>query len=128
MFNTASYFTECTRVVINSFAQITTELRIILNFLLQQLVSENFFRGKLTFCGRVLQPVTCVALAYSSTRENHDFLTKSFGEKEMLVVTSNKLTNNFEDLDYVVLGRIWAADLRLDKLFYFYKIWNRVDC
>jgi hypothetical protein len=48
----------------------------------------------------------------------------------MLVVTSNKLTNNFGDLDYVVLCRIWAADLRLDTLFYLYeyKILNRVDC
>jgi hypothetical protein len=41
-------------------AQISKELHIILNLLLQQLVSDTILPGKLTFYGRVLKSIACV--------------------------------------------------------------------
>jgi hypothetical protein len=48
--------------------QITIQLHVILNVLLQQLGSDNLSE-KLTFCGRALKLVACVALVHEAADE-----------------------------------------------------------
>jgi hypothetical protein len=50
-------------------AQITTELHIILNYLLYQLESDNFLAGKLVSYDTVLISVPCVALVCKAAAE-----------------------------------------------------------
>jgi hypothetical protein len=54
----------------------------------------EFLPGKLTFYGRVLKSIACVALACKAADEIIMTIFKSFGLKKIneLVVTSNKLT------------------------------------
>jgi hypothetical protein len=51
--------------------QITIELRVILNFILQQLVSGTILTGKFAFYHRVSKSVTCVALVRKARQEPH---------------------------------------------------------
>jgi hypothetical protein len=77
------------------------ELHIILNLLLQQLVSDIIFTWKLTFYGRGLKSIAYVALVRKTADEIRITVSfKSFRVKKMneLIVTSNKLTNNFVGL------------------------------
>jgi hypothetical protein len=55
----------------------------------------QFLHGKLTFCGRVLKSIACVALVHKTVDEIRIMIFfKSFGEKKTneLVSTGNKLT------------------------------------
>jgi hypothetical protein len=61
----------------------------------------EFLPRKLTFYGRVLKSIACVALVQKAADEIRITISfKSFGVKKIneLVVTSNKLTNNFASL------------------------------
>jgi hypothetical protein len=94
------------------------EIQIILNLLLQRLYLIQFLPGKLTFFDRVLKTIACVALVRKAADEIiiEIFFFKFFGVLKIneLVVTSNKLTNNFADLFTSGLGRMWPAGRQLD--------------
>jgi hypothetical protein len=89
-------------------AQITIQLHIILNLLLQQLVSDTILPVKFTFYGRVLKSIACVALVREAAGERRTaILFQILRSKKIingLVVTSNKLTNNFGSLVTSGLG------------------------
>jgi hypothetical protein len=62
--------------------------------------------GKLTFYGRVLKSIACVALEHKAAEEIRITIFKHFRMKKVneFVVTSNKLTNNFAGLVTSGLG------------------------
>jgi hypothetical protein len=69
----------------------------------------QFLHGKLTFYGRVLKSTACVALVLRKAADEIRiviFFYKSFRVNKLneLVVTSNKLTNNFAGLVTSYLG------------------------
>jgi hypothetical protein len=76
--------------------QTATDLHIILNLFLQQLVSDTDFTWKIAFYGRISGLTACLALvckAADETRITISFFFKSFGINKIneLTVSSNKL-------------------------------------
>jgi hypothetical protein len=92
-----------------------TELHIILNLLLQQLVSDTIFNWK-TFYGRSLKSIACGICTQSSGQgKRHDIFFKFFGTKKIsALILTNKLTENFAGLATVLSGRMWPAVLQFD--------------
>jgi hypothetical protein len=110
-----NYHTIFSNINCNGCTQITAELHIILNLLLQQLVFDTVVTCKTcTVYVGFLKSTACVALVRKAADEIRiTIFLKSFGVWKIneLVVTSNKLTNNFDGLVTSGLGPDMARGL-----------------
>jgi hypothetical protein len=91
------------------YEQITIELRVILNLLLQQFASDAVFISKYYILWWDFKVSSMCGTCTSSSRQEKNleiFLFKSFGVWKIngLAVPSNKLKNNFTGLVINVLG------------------------